>query len=206
MNYLEEPKVSLSKYIRFYDNVLPKNTLDKFLRICEQQNKFQQGKIIKGKSSNEDPNTINTKVRDTLIWYLTNADFEKSLTDIHWCSFWFYQIKNYIRSYFEDLKIDYSKCPVTIKDIQVLKYVKQGHYVFHIDHGELVPRTLSFIFLVNEDYKGGELVFGLPDLSKTMTIEKKSNRLIIWPSNFLYPHSVTPVTEGIRYSIVAWAL
>jgi len=206
MNVVEDQKTSISNYIRVYDNVLPKNTLDKFLRICEQQTKFEQGKIIKNTPSNEDPNTINTKIRDTLIWYFTNSDFEKSLTDIHWCSFWVFKIKDYINKYFNDLGIDPSKSGATIKDIQVLKYVRQGHYVFHVDHGEKVPRTLSFIFLVNEDYKGGELVFGLPDLSKTMTIEKKSNRLIIWPSHFLYPHSVTPVTEGIRYSVVAWAL
>ena len=24
--------------------------------------------------------------------------------------------------------------------------------------------------------------------------------------NFLYPHTVKPVTKGIRYSVVAWAL
>jgi hypothetical protein len=26
----------------------------------------------------------------------------------------------------------------------------------------------------------------------------------MFPSNFLYPHSVLPVTEGTRYSIVTW--
>ena len=32
------------------------------------------------------------------------------------------------------------------------------------------------------------------------------NRMIIWPSTFLYPHTVKPVTKGTRYSVVAWAL
>ena len=41
---------------------------------------------------------------------------------------------------------------------------------------------------------------------RELIIEKKSNRMIVWPSNFLYPHAVKPVTEGIRYSIVSWAL
>ena len=43
-------------------------------------------------------------------------------------------------------------------------------------------------------------------MNATSTVEKKANRMIIWPSNFLYPHSVKPVTEGIRYSVVSWAL
>ena len=39
----------------------------------------------------------------------------------------------------------------------------------------------------------------------TRTPEIVPNRLIIWPSNFLFPHSVLPVTKGLRYSVVAWA-
>ena len=28
--------------------------------------------------------------------------------------------------------------------------------------------------------------------------------LIMFPSNFLYPHQVSPIKKGIRYSVVAW--
>ena len=37
-------------------------------------------------------------------------------------------------------------------------------------------------------------------------IEPVPGRLIIWPSNFMYKHKVTPVTKGKRFSIVAWAI
>jgi predicted 2-oxoglutarate/Fe(II)-dependent dioxygenase YbiX len=26
----------------------------------------------------------------------------------------------------------------------------------------------------------------------------------LFPSNYLYPHRITPVTQGTRYSIVTW--
>ena len=68
------------------------------------------------------------------------------------------------------------------------------------------PRTLSAIVLLNNDYKGGELCFKDPDGSNDNVILTKSNRIIVWPSTFLYPHEVKPVTEGVRYSIVSWAL
>ena len=29
--------------------------------------------------------------------------------------------------------------------------------------------------------------------------------VIIFPSNFMYPHRVEPVTKGARYSYVSWA-
>ena len=35
-------------------------------------------------------------------------------------------------------------------------------------------------------------------------IENKPGRVIIWPSNFMYRHRVTPITKGTRYSVVCW--
>jgi len=70
----------------------------------------------------------------------------------------------------------------------------------------MIPRTLSFIYLINDDYEGGELIFATPDFKNDLTIEKKKNTLIVWPSNFMYPHMVKPVTKGTRFSVVGWAL
>jgi predicted 2-oxoglutarate/Fe(II)-dependent dioxygenase YbiX len=65
---------------------------------------------------------------------------------------------------------------------------------------------MSCILLLNNDYEGGNLCFRNPDESGEWEVEVKPNRMIIWPSNFLYPHTVKPVTKGTRYSIVAWIL
>jgi predicted 2-oxoglutarate/Fe(II)-dependent dioxygenase YbiX len=35
-------------------------------------------------------------------------------------------------------------------------------------------------------------------------IEFKTGDLIIFPSIFLYPHKVLPVTKGTRYSYISW--
>ena len=35
-------------------------------------------------------------------------------------------------------------------------------------------------------------------------IDTRKGDLIIFPSNFLYPHKITPVTKGVRYSYVSW--
>ena len=65
---------------------------------------------------------------------------------------------------------------------------------------------MSCILLLNNDYEGGNLCFRNPDGSGEWEVEVKPNRMIIWPSNFLYPHTVKPVTRGKSYSVVAWAL
>ena len=136
--------MNLIDYIRVYDDVLNKKTLDVFLKLCEENHNFKDA----GLASKENGNRINKKIRDE----------------------------------------------------------KNGKYTFHVDHGLYSPRTFSCIFLCNSNYEGGELCFKFLGTEKAFTIEKKSNRMIVWPSNFLYPHAVKPVTKGIRYSVVSWAL
>ena len=36
------------------------------------------------------------------------------------------------------------------------------------------------------------------------TIDLSKGDIIIFPSNFMYPHKVEPVTKGIRYSYISW--
>ena len=58
---------------------------------------------------------------------------------------------------------------------------------------------LSCLGLLNDNYEGGEF-FILDDFK----IDLKKGDLLIFPSNFLYPHRVLPVTSGIRYSYISW--
>ena len=58
---------------------------------------------------------------------------------------------------------------------------------------------LSIIGILNDDYEGGELI-----MFEDKKIDTKKGDLLIFPSNFLYPHKVTPVTKGVRYSYVSW--
>ena len=59
--------------------------------------------------------------------------------------------------------------------------------------------VLSIVGCLNDDYKGGDFVMWGDE-----KIEIEKGTVIIFPSNFLYPHCVTPVTEGVRYSFVSW--
>ena len=60
--------------------------------------------------------------------------------------------------------------------------------------------TLSILGAINDDYEGGELVFW-----ESEKIALKAGQIMIFPSNFMYPHKVLPVTKGTRYSYVSWA-
>jgi len=86
---------------------------------------------------------------------------------------------------------------------QFLNYTDKikGHYDFHTDSSFINPRmTTTIISLSDKDeYEGGELIVGN---SEKLKFDKGSG--VIFPSNFLYPHKVYPVTKGIRKVLVIW--
>ena len=65
-------------------------------------------------------------------------------------------------------------------------------------------RHISLIMNLNENYNGGDLVFFDNKNNETKRIELKEGSVVMFPSNFLYPHKIEPITKGTRYSIVAW--
>lgn len=86
------------------------------------------------------------------------------------------------------------------------KYEQNKKMALHCDHihdlfdGERkgIP-ILSIIGALNDDYEGGELI-----MFEDKKIDLKQGELLIFPSNFLYPHKVEPVTKGTRYTFVNW--
>ena len=132
------------------------------------------------------------------------SNLANSLSTVHWFNLLHFFFKQKLQKYPQDINIlDYGFGEIF--DIEILKYENTGFYTWHVDHFADVPRTLSCILLLNNDYEGGNLCFRNPDGSGEWEVEVKANRMIVWPSNFLYPHTVKPVTKGIRYSVVAWA-
>jgi predicted 2-oxoglutarate/Fe(II)-dependent dioxygenase YbiX len=92
---------------------------------------------------------------------------------------------------------------------RINRYGKDQKMEIHYDHitslfdgsARGIP-VLSFILMLNSDYKGGELVFDFGGTHKHYKLN--TGDVIMWPSVFLYPHSVKPVTQGQRYSMVIW--
>jgi hypothetical protein len=191
--------MELKDYIEVSDNVVPYPLLSKFLEylnLC----KFVEAKTI---GENEDVKVpADKKFRNTYIYPFRNDHPE--LSNVHW--------HNLLGSILMPKFLQYGKkmkCRPDIGkiiDISALRYDEGCFYKLHTDHHTNIPRTLSMIFLLNNDYEGGELVFEEQYGNDTYTIETKPNRVIVWSSSFLFPHQVKKVTKGTRYSIVSWAL
>ena len=81
----------------------------------------------------------------------------------------------------------------------------KGHYDWHVDIGDkdFSQRKLSITIQLSapHEYEGGDLEFNFGGGSITSS-PKEYNSCTIFPSYLL--HRVTPVTKGIRKSLVLW--
>jgi hypothetical protein len=66
-------------------------------------------------------------------------------------------------------------------------------------HRKGIP-IMTALGLLNDEYKGGELVF-----FEDTVVPFNAGEIKVFPSCFLFPHRIEPVTEGTRYSFVSWA-
>ena len=82
----------------------------------------------------------------------------------------------------------------------VLKYGAGQFFSNHIDDHRDYPRRVSTVYYLNDNYTGGEINF--PRFN--ITFKPKANQMIVFPSNYMYNHSVSPVIEGERYAVVSW--
>lgn len=83
---------------------------------------------------------------------------------------------------------------------ELLRYREGQFYTEHTDHFKEQPRTLSVSINLNDDYEGGEFAF----FNREIIAKNPKGSVIVFPSNFMYPHEVMPVTKGTRYSIITW--
>jgi predicted 2-oxoglutarate/Fe(II)-dependent dioxygenase YbiX len=120
---------------------------------------------------------------------------------------------DYLNSKIKDCVNDYlnnvTPGPVAIKEtsnIRFNRYQIGTNMKFHHDHihtlfdGEKkgVP-ILSILGLLNDDFEGGNFL-----MFDSKKVQLEAGDIIVFPSNFLYPHAVETVTKGTRYSFVSW--
>ena len=118
--------------------------------------------------------------------------------------YWNY-IKNEIEKIFFHYKIKFPQMNSSkINQIDLLKYSPGGKYEIHTDHYTTTNRALSVIINLNDEYEGGDLIFTDQKEKEIKRMVLKKGSIVFFPSTFLYPHGIQPITKGNRYSIVAW--
>ena len=183
---------SIKDYVKIYDDFLDakfcKNILNEINKNNWQTHMFRtyQSKLIQHKNEL------------SVSW--NEGKFKQKLQDKLW-----YAIERYILKDFHSFH-NWYKGWNGYTEIRFNKYDKNTEMKEHCDHIYVmfdgtrkgIP-TLSIVGCLNEDYEGGEFI-----MWETEKIEIPAGSVLLFPSTFMYPHKVNPVTKGTRYSYVSW--
>jgi Rps23 Pro-64 3,4-dihydroxylase Tpa1-like proline 4-hydroxylase len=143
------------------------------------------------------------KIRDTDSIYIEYQDYVVENT-IHEYFEFKAKISNAFLLGFKDLELDYKR-EYNIgtewhDSYGILKYGPGQKVIDHIDDNQKHHRRISTVYYLNDNYTGGEIIFPRFEI----TYKPVANEFLVFPSNYVYNHSVLPVVEGTRYSVVSW--
>ena len=107
----------------------------------------------------------------------------------------------------QDLNFEWFHGWQQFTSIRFNRYDKNKDMKNHCDHihdifdgvNKGIP-VLSIVGLLNDEFEGGELIF-----FDDYALPIKKGDIVIFPSNFLFPHRVSTITSGSRFSFVSWA-
>jgi predicted 2-oxoglutarate/Fe(II)-dependent dioxygenase YbiX len=181
------------------ENVIPQEHIEEIMLLTNNTKDISHATIINKVQEKEtgDSHEEDLKVRNTL-WYSITDEVAKNFEQA-------------VAQCFKNFVIPKYHCEFkSYEPVQFLGYPPGGHYKGHND-GEsfnietrqwesCMPRDVSFLFYLNDQYGGGELEFY--DLG--LTIKPKKGMMIAFPSYKDFAHKVHPVTWGHRYSLVSW--
>jgi|DEB19_MinimDraft_3_1074340.scaffolds.fasta_scaffold00878_3 hypothetical protein len=69
----------------------------------------------------------------------------------------------------------------------------------HFDQNAVYNPSITCIIMLNHEFEGGELVF-----MDEYPISFNIGEAVYFPSNFMFTHKVTKVTQGTRYTLSIW--
>ena len=181
----------MKEWIGYYEDVLT-SELSENIALNSKGWKQSTYSNHEGKIKNSLKRVVmqETFIKENMIYWVDLLNATKDVVKL-------YQKKHPYMKYFAP-----NKCT----DFRVNKYEEGGFMSEHSDgihhsHGqEYGFPEASLLFFLNDGYEGGEFI-----VADTM-YKPKRNSAIIFPSNFMFPHSVNKIIKGTRYSIVTWLM
>lgn len=147
---------------------------------------------------------INTKTRDTSTFGIPYKGEIKNILTKNKAEAFLINTNNIFLEHFDPVEKDYMATygigSGWHDTYGILKYGKGQQFTNHIDDHPSYHRRISTVYYLNENYTGGEINFPRFDI----ILKPKANQMIVFPSTYVYNHSVSPVIEGERYAVVSW--
>lgn len=197
-------KEEIAPGIVVYSNVISnnENLIEKIEKGINSTGMSWQGATVKEGSHTEDK--LNTMTRDTQTFGITYRGKILDVVNNDSAESFLNELNNLFYASFDpiekDYMSDYGIFSTWHDTYGILKYGVGQKFTNHIDDHPDYHRRVSTVYYLNDDYAGGEINF--PRFG--ITFKPKANQMIVFPSTYVYNHSVSPVIEGTRYAVVGW--
>lgn len=196
-----KPYNKLEDFVEVFDDIMSDEVCNLILDEYSQCSEWHRAKI-----SN---NVVNSDVRNFNMISISEDSVISNNFSLR------KQIDNFV---YESISFAKNKYMEKYKSLNVsedtayslMRYEEKQFYIQHTDQfyanstdcRNVSNRVISCSIQLNDDYDGGEFAF----FDREMLIRSKKGSIIMFPSNFMYPHEIMPVIKGTRYSIVTWLL
>ena len=184
-------KKSLDQYIFTLDSVVPEELCDTILEEYHDCTFWTPSSVGNGNVDDQIRNCDIINITENIVLQ-KNFDVRKKLDeDFYVCAS---TAINEYRKLFPEVASEIDT------GYNLLRYKEGQFYTQHTDSFKSQQRSVSCSFLLNDDYEGGEFAF----FDREIIIRGGKGSIVMFPSNFMFPHEIMPVTSGTRYSIITW--
>ena len=184
-------KKSLDEYIFTLDSVVPEELCDRILEEYHDCTFWTSSSVGNGNVDDQIRNCDIINITENIVLQ-KNFDVRKKLDeDFYVCAS---TAINEYRKLFPEVASEIDT------GYNLLRYKEGQFYTQHTDSFKSQQRSVSCSFLLNDDYEGGEFAF----FDREIIIRGGKGSIVMFPSNFMFPHEIMPVTSGTRYSIITW--
>lgn len=192
IDYSKMPR-DVKGFIKVFENAIPNDLCDLIIKEYSDDQNWQNAQISKG--------IINDSIRKVNVIKLDDpANLFKNIPTRQKISFEMNEVIFYAMQKYKQIAPGMTAGSNSGYDL--LRYNEGDFYTEHTDSFIDSPRHVSCSFHLNDDYEGGEFAF----FNREFKIKAKKGALVIFPSNFMFPHEILPVTKGTRFSIITWLI
>lgn len=180
---------TLEDYVKVYYDVVPEDLCDAIIKEYSNSNDWEEARTTGGVQTDVRNVDVITISQDRIIG---NSELRRQLDDRLFVS-----VSSVSRKYSEE----FEHFVINVDTgYELLRYKEGQFYTQHTDSFITQQRSLSCSLILNDDYEGGEFCFW----DGTMMHRPPKGAALVFPSNFMYPHEIKPVTKGQRISIITW--
>jgi predicted 2-oxoglutarate/Fe(II)-dependent dioxygenase YbiX len=186
-------KNNIIDYIQVFEKIVPDLLCDKIINEYEKTDEWKKGTVGDYNLNSELRNCDSIFISKSEV-IDNNPEKRKQIDD---------EIFDIVSKCLQEyLKLNslYGSNIQSDSGYSLLRYKKNQCIGQHIDSSVRNSRELSCSINLNDDYTGGKFCF----FNKQKKYKLNKGDVIMFPSNFMYPHEILPIKSGTRYSIITW--